>query len=259
MENTDEKSRVKAQFSLNAEKFVHSEVHAKGADLPLLVEWVEPRPTDLVLDVATGGGHTAKALSPHVAAVIATDLTPRMLAAARAHLEQSGCSNVSYVIADAEALPFLDASFDIVTCRIAAHHFPNPRRFVAEVGRVLKPNGRFLFIDNIVPDDPDVATYINTFERLRDDSHVRCLSIAEWTQLLAEVGLRVVRAQTQRKRHDFSEWVHRTARDEGQAARVERYIAAGSERARQVCRVEMAAGRVLAWQGEHWVALCQRA
>ncbi|NEU31006.1 class I SAM-dependent methyltransferase [bacterium LRH843] len=66
----------------------------------------------------------------------------------------------------------------------AAHHFPNPARFIAEVARVLTPNGKFILIDNVVPDDKQLAAFINTFEKLRDDSHVRCLSMNEWLHLL---------------------------------------------------------------------------
>ncbi|MDE3230774.1 MAG: methyltransferase domain-containing protein, partial [Chloroflexota bacterium] len=106
---------VAATFAPNAEAYVTSESHAGGADLARLVEVAAPTSADHALDVSTGGGHTALALAPHVARMVASDLTPRMLAAARAHHIAQGATNVDYVIADAERLPFLDASFDLVT------------------------------------------------------------------------------------------------------------------------------------------------
>lgn len=117
------KETVKDQFARNAEKYVTSETHAKGDDLALMVEWMQPKGDWTVLDIATGGGHVTKHLSPHVAHIFATDLTREMLATAQRHLSRT-CENVWYMVADAEELPFLDQTFDVVTCRIAAHHFP---------------------------------------------------------------------------------------------------------------------------------------
>ncbi|BBP91069.1 hypothetical protein BsIDN1_46870 [Bacillus safensis] len=127
----------------NAEKYVTSQTHAKGADLDLIVEWTAPKESWIVLDIATGGGHTAKALAPYVNQVFATDLTKEMLSHTSLHLKaypqiflcSSGCRKPS----------FLDGTFDMVTCRIAAHHFPHPEQFAKEASRVLKSNGLFFF------------------------------------------------------------------------------------------------------------------
>lgn len=117
------KSQVQEFFGVNADKYATSKVHAKGASLERVVELVRPKPEWRALDVATAAGHTAFVFAPHVTHVIATDITPEMLSVAQKVGEEKGIDNVSFQEADAENLPFDDASFDLVTCRIAPHHF----------------------------------------------------------------------------------------------------------------------------------------
>ena len=146
------KSLVQQQFGAHAAAYATSTVHAKGASLGRLVELVQPKPSWHALDVATGAGHTAAAFAPHVARVVASDLTPEMLQEAAKLAKAKGFANMETAPADAEALPFDDASFDLVTCRIAPHHFPDVPTFVAEVWRTLKGGGTFALVDNIAPD-----------------------------------------------------------------------------------------------------------
>ncbi|MEE9415368.1 MAG: methyltransferase domain-containing protein [Acidimicrobiales bacterium] len=200
------KSLVRKQFGANAANYATSKVHAKGASLGRLVELVSPQPDWRVLDVATAAGHTAFVMAPHVEHVTATDLTSEMLeVAARLAIEKQ-ITNVDFETADAESLPYDDSEFDLVTCRIAPHHFPHPDRFVNEALRVLVSGGRFAMVDNIVPDDLAVAEFANSWERRRDPSHVRCLSISEWTALLEQAGFVGITAETALKRMDFDTW-----------------------------------------------------
>ena len=141
-------SLVQQKFGAAAADYATSTVHAKGESLARLVELVGPQRHWRVLDVATGAGHTALALAPHVARVVASDITDEMLAEAAMLAAQRGLANVETVHADAAALPFADQSFDLVTCRLAAHHFPDPAAFIAESWRVLKPGGIFALVDN---------------------------------------------------------------------------------------------------------------
>ena len=121
----DSKSLSQARYTRFADGYVTSETHAKGSDLDRLIAIAQPAPHWNVLDIATGGGHTALKFAPFVAHVVASDLTPRMLASARRHIvADNGVTNVSFQEADAEALPFEPDRFDLVTCRIAPHHFP---------------------------------------------------------------------------------------------------------------------------------------
>src|SRR5262249_7155193 len=139
---------VQKQFGSNAAAYATSGVHAYGESLARLVELTAPAWDWRVIDVATGAGHTAFAFSPHVAHVIASDITLEMLEQAARLAGERGLKNVETVVAPAESLPFDDASFDLVTCRLAAHHFPDPGRFVSEAYRVLKPSGSFGLVDN---------------------------------------------------------------------------------------------------------------
>jgi ubiquinone/menaquinone biosynthesis C-methylase UbiE len=203
------KQRVREQFAASALDYVRSLGHATGPDLVRMVDVARPAPEDLLLDVATGGGHVARVFGPLVSRVVIADLTPAMLAEARTFLQSGGLVDLDSVAADAESLPFADESFTLATCRIAPHHFPHPNRFVAEVARVLKPAGRFVLIDSTVPDD-DLGVFFNRFEKLRDPSHVRSLSVGEWTSLIQSFGLALQVCESFRKRHDFADWTARS-------------------------------------------------
>jgi len=93
------------------------------------------------------------------------------------------------VAAAAEALPFEAGAFEIVSCRIAAHHFGDPRAFLAEVRRVLAPGGVFLLVDNVAPEDARLGEAMNEVERQRDPSHVEAYRVSTWMGWLGEVGL----------------------------------------------------------------------
>jgi ubiquinone/menaquinone biosynthesis C-methylase UbiE len=203
------KQRVREQFAASPWDYVRSQTHASGPDLVRMVELAGPAAGDLLLDVATGGGHVARVFAPLVRQVVLADFTPPMLHEAMSALLASGIRSAEGVAADAEALPFAAGSFDLVTCRIAPHHFPRPDRFVAEVARVVKPGGRFALVDSTVPDGP-LGDFFNRFEKTRDPSHVRSLTIAEWSQLIRSFGLALLPPESFRKRHDFEDWTARS-------------------------------------------------
>ncbi len=201
------KQLVQQRFGDNAAAYATSAIHAKGWSLGRLVELVEPRPGWRFLDVATGAGHTAFVFAPRVAHVIATDLTRQMLELAAALSVERGIHNVSFAGVDAEGLPFAGQAFDLVTCRIAPHHFSDIDGFVRESARVLKPGGTLAIVDNIVPAHPQAADFINTFERLRDPSHAGCLSAGQWAQSIARAGVALRHTEVARKLVDFDQWV----------------------------------------------------
>jgi ubiquinone/menaquinone biosynthesis C-methylase UbiE len=199
---------VQQQFGKHAQAYATSHVHAKGASLQRVVALVQPQPSWHVLDIATGAGHTAFVFAPHVASVVATDITPEMLAVTAQGAEERSLANIRTEYADAAHLPFPDAAFNLVTCRIAAHHFPDIPRFLQEVARVLAPNGVFALVDNIVPDGA-AGEAINKIEKLRDPSHERCLAVAEWEGALIAAGFDVTAAEVAPKAMEFDGWADR--------------------------------------------------
>ncbi|MBN2500801.1 MAG: class I SAM-dependent methyltransferase [Anaerolineales bacterium] len=208
-EPQDSKSKSKARYSQFAQGYVTSQTHAKGDDLERLVEIAQPQPEWEMLDVATGGGHTALKFASHVRHVWATDLTPKMLQAAEKHLRGKGIENVNFKLADAEDLPFANGTFDMVTCRIAPHHFPDCARFVREGARVLKSGGLLLVQDHVLPEDAEAARYVDDFERLRDPSHNRAFARGEWMKMFTAAGLQVEHTEEIVKRHQLIPWAER--------------------------------------------------
>jgi ubiquinone/menaquinone biosynthesis C-methylase UbiE len=202
------KNTIREQFGAQASAYVSSEIHAKGASLVRLVELLQPQPEWQVLDVATGAGHTAFALAPYVTHVTATDITPQMLDQTRRLASERGLSNVTTETADAEELPYNDGCFDLVTCRIAPHHFADIPLFLKESVRVLRPRGLLAVIDNIIPPN-STGAYVNAFEKLRDPSHDRCLSSYEWIAAFQDTGLKMQHQETLRKTVNFSFWAKR--------------------------------------------------
>ncbi|WP_238392139.1 class I SAM-dependent methyltransferase [Halorussus amylolyticus] len=118
--------------------------------------------------------------------------------------------DVAGAVADAERLPFDSGAFDAATCRIAAHHFPDPRAFVREVARVLEPGGTFAFEDCIAPEDDDLAAFLNRFERTRDPSHVEMFAESEWNAWLRDAGFEIGESVTMAREMDYTAWVDRT-------------------------------------------------
>lgn len=202
------KTLVQEQFGKTAAHYLTSKPHAKGKSLERLVELTAPGKDWHVLDIATGGGHVAYTFAPHVARVWATDITQEMLDQVKDEAARRGLANVRTTYAKAEALPFEDASFDLVTCRIAPHHFDSIPQFLAEVARVLKPGGTFALVDNVVPAG-SVGDYVNAFERLRDPSHLRAWTMQEWRDALKQAGLEAGHEEQIYKTMEFKSWAQR--------------------------------------------------
>ncbi len=202
----DNRDLVKRQFGAHAQNYVVSTDHSTGDSLERLLAEVAFQANWRALDIATGGGHTALAVAPHVRAVVATDLTAEMLAAAERFIQAQGQANVTFQEADATALPFGPNEFDLVTCRIAPHHFPDCAQFVREMARVLVPGGLAVLIDNSVPGDQTATRHINAFEKLRDPSHHWAHTEADWLDFFAAAGLAVQHREAFRKVRDFDYW-----------------------------------------------------
>ncbi len=206
---SDERSLIQRQFGTHAEAYVQSRDHRGDATLDHMVALLDLAPQARVLDLATGGGHTALALAPLAGAVVASDLTYPMLRAARRSLHSNNFNAVTYVQADVHSLPWQANVFEAVTCRVAAHHFADVPLFVRECARLLRPGGRLALIDNITPSKVAHARYINAYEKLRDPSHGWEYSSADWQSFFKAAGLTVEHVETSRMAIRFEPWVAR--------------------------------------------------
>jgi len=206
------KTLSQEHFGKTAASYLTSTPHKLGKSLERLVALTSPQKTWHALDVATGGGHVAYTFAPHVERVWATDITQEMLDMVKGEAAKRGLANVRTAYAKAETLPFEDASFDLVTCRIAPHHFDSIPEFLAEVHRVLKPGGLLAVVDNVVPTG-SVGDYVNAFERFRDPSHLRAWTMEEWRAALKNAGLAVGHEETIYKTMEFKPWAERHGDD----------------------------------------------
>ena len=254
---TDAKDRVRAQYGSVGDAYVKSVGHATGSDLQRMIELAGPKPTDRLLDIATGGGHVARVFAPLVAEVVASDLTPEILGYAERSFVDLGLTNVTMAVADAEQLPFHDASFDIVTGRIAPHHFQNPDRFVTEAARVLRPDGRFVLVDSTVPEGA-AGAFFNRFELLRDPSHVRSLTVETWLELIQSAGMPVESVETFTKRHDFDGWTSRSRMTDDDRAILERMMLDAEEAIQRQFAAEVVDGKLVGFSDTKTLFVARR-
>jgi len=185
----DQTRAIQDKFGAAAAAYATSAVHAGGADLEALLAALDASGRERVLDLGCGPGHTALAVAPRVAEVVAYDLTEAMLEQARRLAAERGLANVRFERGDAARLPFPDAAFERVTSRLSAHHVADPAAMLREVARVLVPGGAFLLVDTVAPEAPACDSFLNAFELLRDPSHARDHRISEWEAGFRAAGL----------------------------------------------------------------------
>lgn len=252
------KDRVRQQFGETSAAYAVSATHRAGNDLDRLVELAECRAEVEALDIATGAGHTARMIAPHVAHVVVSDLTPQMLDTARAEMQAAGVHNVSFRLADAEDLPFTSETFDLVTCRIAPHHFSDCNRFVQEVSRVLRTGGLFLLIDSTVPEDDGMDQRVNELEWRRDNSHVRSLKKSEWAEKIVESGLEIEQAEDFPKRHMFEDWTTRSQMRPEDRTSLEQWLLESPGEFQTLLSFEIQDGRLLAFSDQKTLFKCRK-
>jgi ubiquinone/menaquinone biosynthesis C-methylase UbiE len=188
-----------------AANYARAKFHTSSERLREVLDLAQPKPTDLALDVATGTGNTALALAPFVSRVVGIDLTTEMLDQARRVTGERGVTNAEWVLGDACRLPFADESFDLYTVRAAPHHFHDFGAFLSEALRVLKPGHDAAFVDCAPP--AEARDLMHEVEVRRDPSHIRSLTVAEWTARLERAGFAVEAAGSRELDWDYEDWM----------------------------------------------------
>jgi SAM-dependent methyltransferase len=156
--------------------------------------WLQPLSPDMVaLDVACGAAHASEVAAPHVRQVVGVDLTPALLRVGAERLRDRGVTNVLLQEGDAAQLPFVDASFDLVFCRFAVHHFEDPPKQLAEMARVCRPGGRVVISDMVAPAADERGMFDDLHRRL-DPSHARAVPSDELLALTEALVGPVMRA-----------------------------------------------------------------
>jgi ubiquinone/menaquinone biosynthesis C-methylase UbiE len=241
---------VRARFAPVAANYARAAFHTSPVRLREVLELADPQPTDLALDVATGTGNTALALAPFVRSVVGLDLTREMLDQARRLTKERSIANAEWVIGDACRLPFGDDCFDLYTVRAAPHHFHDFDAFLSEALRMLKPGKAAAFVDCAPP--AEAREVMHEVEVRRDPSHVRSLTVAEWTERLERAGFEVEVAQSRELDWDFEDWMGNMAVEPALAADLARVIESAEGEARRQLHPERRDGKL--WHA-YWHAL----
>ena len=181
------------QFSRQAVPFSQQQAHSKESFLNLLLEMSGVGPADTVLDVACGPGLVACAFAARAQHVTGIDLTPAMIARAQEIQREQGLTNLTWQIGNVLPLPFPDGAFSLVVTRYTFHHFLDPQAVLAEMVRVCRPGGTVLVAD--VTMAPEKRDFFDVEEKLRDPSHTRTLTPAEFLQMAEALKLREIRHQ----------------------------------------------------------------
>lgn len=245
----DDKQRVsQEQFGKQSECYGKGHILSDVSDVAAAVEKTNLSAGADALDVATGAGHTALYLASQGFRVTASDVAQAMLDRTGEAAEERGLE-IDLRQHLAEVFPYPNESFDLVTCRVAGHHFSDPGAFVAESARVLKSGGWFLLIDGCVPDGEPVAeAWTHEVEKLRDPSHERFLRQGEWNELCGEAGLTTKSSELQPMKMPDLEWYFEAANTvEESRVKVRELVRSAPEEARRLFRVSEEEGRIVWW------------
>jgi len=224
-------------FGSQAPAYAASQVHVSDASLDSIRRLTAGESYDWTLDLGTGAGFTAFALAPQSRRVLATDLTRPMLEQTGRIGQEREIGNLVLSQNRAEALPIASGCIDLVTCRVAGHHFSNLAAALDEVRRVLKPGGALVMADTMAPEDAGVAAWMNDIELRRDFSHVQNRSESAIDALLAERDMAVRQRVRARVQLQFNEWVARTATPEPEIASLRRDFHNASDAVREAFEI----------------------
>ncbi|TFG95715.1 MAG: methyltransferase domain-containing protein [Myxococcales bacterium] len=237
-------ARVREQFTRQAEAYAGMQQTRDEAGMRLLVALAGAKTQSRVLDVACGPGFLTLAFAGACASARGIDATPAFVERARHLAQERGIGNVSFAVGDANALPEPDASWDIVACRAAFHHFPDPTRVLAEMARAAKPGGTLLVADLLGSELPECAALHDRIERLCDPTHARALPLSEFSALFRAQGVEVASQFGSEMHYDVEEWLAHGGPDPDAAAEIRSLLEASIEGDRADLAVQRAEGRL---------------
>ncbi|MCS4533258.1 class I SAM-dependent methyltransferase [Neisseria montereyensis] len=200
---------IDKQFGSQASLYLQSNVHASGQEFALMAQQVEQFQQPTILDLGCGAGHVSFNVAPLAQKVIAYDLSKDMLNLVAKTAKEKGLNNIAIEKGIAESLPFAEDSFDMVISRFSAHHWQDVPQALKEVRRVCKPDAKVMIVDVMSPANPLYDSFLQTIEMLRDTSHVRDYSAAQWQAMFAYAGLEIQSMQTRKLVLDFASWITR--------------------------------------------------
>ena len=202
--------KVQEQFNKQAAIFSQQSTIANPDYTQWMLDHIELKPEDKVLDVAAGTGHFSRAIAPYVRQVTALDLTTAMIEQGKLETLKAGITNIQFEQGTAENLHYPDVSFDVAVTRFSLHHFETPIAALREMNRVLKLGGRIAVIDLVSPDNLELAEAYNHFERLRDPSHTTALAPNALQNIVADAGFDVVQGTARDIEVDLTRWLDLT-------------------------------------------------
>ncbi|HYF36325.1 MAG TPA: class I SAM-dependent methyltransferase, partial [Prosthecobacter sp.] len=248
MELDDVQRASQEQFARQSRHYGQGHILEKVGDIEAALQDLDLPPRARVLDVATGAGHTGLFFASLGHDVTLSDIAAPMLTTAEETAAKRGIK-VTTQTHPAEELPYPAGQFDLVTCRVAAHHFSSPERFIQETARVLRPGGAFLLIDGTVEDGhPEAEAWAHAVEKFRDPSHHRFVSPQSWARLCASAGLRVRRLTiTPFKQPDLYWYFQAASTSPENRQKVLELIAQAPESARRLFRLGEEDGKIVWW------------
>lgn len=215
---SDARRLNESRFTRTAGRYAASGIAERHAQNEALLRLTAPTSGDRLLDVACGPGALLAAYAPRVRHAVGVDLTMAMLREALARRREG--RTVSLVRAEAERLPFADATFSLVFTTWAVHHFGDPGRVLDEMVRVCQPGGRVALGDSVGAEDDAKRARQNEIERLRDPSHVELLSTRGLVALLEARGLKPIGSAEGELSRELGEWCQIAATPPEVASRV---------------------------------------
>ena len=211
------------QYQNKSEAYLNSTVHAQGPEFAKMQSLIQQHAFQNILDLGCGGGHVTYHVAPFTALVTAYDITPEMVNVVIQQAQQKSLNNVIGQVGSAEKLAFPNESFDCIISRYSAHHWQNMPQAMQEIHRVLQAHGKVIMFDILGNSHPILDTFIQSIEVIRDPSHVRDYSLAEWAVFVEQAGFRIDVVEKQYLNLNFQSWVERMQTPEG-AVNTIRYL-----------------------------------